>query len=156
VGKATWRTRTQASASGKPDTVVTLDAEIPERQLAMTMTSRAAETGAGMSHTIEIGFAQPNQLPFGGIAGVSKIVMKGAETELGDDLIGTSIAIGPGSYLFGLLGTPDAIRRNLELLRTRPCLGLLLLFANGPAPLPTLKRRPGQRAIDDALAKWGQ
>ncbi len=159
VGKATWRTRTQASdGSGNPETVLALDAEIPERQLAMTMTiARETETGGGMSHTFEIGFARPDQVPFGGISGVSKIVMKGAETELGDDLIGTSITVGPGNYLFGLLDTPDALRRNVELLRTRPWLGVLIVFGDGQAQMLNVEKgASGQRAIDDALAKWGQ
>jgi hypothetical protein len=159
VGKAAWRTATQTSSgSDKPETVVMVDAQIPESSLAMTMTiERDTEPGAGMSHMIEITFAQPDRLPFGGISAVPKIVMKATETDLGDDLVGTSIAVGPGNYLFGLLGTPDLIARNTQFLRTRPWLGVLINFADGPPQMLTVEKgASGQKAIEDALAKWGQ
>jgi hypothetical protein len=158
LGKATWRTTTETGASDKPETVVMLEAEIPERSLAMTVTiGRDSESGAAMSHVFEISFARPEQLPFGGISSVPKIVMKEAETDPGDDLVGTGTRVGPGSYLFGLLGTPDSIQRNIQLLRTRRWLGVLINFADGQAQmLNAEKGASGQKAIDEALAKWGQ
>ena len=156
VGKATWRTRTDAS-SGTPATVVVLEAEIPERQIALTMTlSREAE-GGGMSHTFELQFAHPDTLPFGGIATVPKIVMKDSETGLGDDLIGTNITVSPGSYLFGLLSTPDAVARNVEALRMRRWMGILINFGDGSTQtLNVEKGASGERTINEALAKWAQ
>jgi hypothetical protein len=159
LGKATWRTRTQTSgSSGTANTVVLIEAEIPERSLAMTLTiARDNEPGAGMSHMVDIEFAQPEQLPFGGITAVPRIVMKEAETDLGDDLVGTSIAVRPGNYLFGLLGTPDTIQRNMRLLRTRPWLGVLINFANGQSQTLNIEKgASGQKVIEEALAKWGQ
>jgi hypothetical protein len=156
LGKATWRTSTDSS-SGTPATLVVLEAEIPERQIALTMTIAREAEGGGMSHMFDLQFAHPDTLPFGGIAAVPKIVMKDSETGLGDDLLGTSITVGPGSYLFGLLSTPDALARNVEALRTRPWMGILINFGDGSAQtLSVEKGASGERVMNEALAKWGQ
>jgi hypothetical protein len=157
VGKATWQTRTESTESGKTVTVIMLDAQIPEQQIALTMAISREADGGGMSHMFELQFARPEALPFGGISSVPKIVMKGGETDLGDDLIGTSIPVDAGRYLFGLLGTPDALARNVQALRSRPWMGILINFAQGPARMLNVQKgSPGQKAINDALAKWGQ
>jgi len=157
VGKATWQTRTEAAQGGKSVTVIVLDAQIPERQIALTMSISREPDGGGMSHMFELQFAHPESLPFGGISSVPKIVMKASDTELGDDLIGTSIPVDPGRYLFGLLSTPDALTRNIEAMRSKPWMGILINFPQGPAQMLNVEKgSPGQRAINDALAKWGQ
>jgi hypothetical protein len=157
VGKATWQLRTDSSESGKSAALVVLDVQIPERQIALTMSiSREAE-GGGMSHMFELQFARPEALPFGGISTVPKIVMKTSETDLGDDLIGTSIPVGGGTYLFGLLGTQDALSRNVQALKSRPWFGILINFAQGQKQILNIEKgAAGQKAINDALAKWGQ
>jgi hypothetical protein len=156
LGKATWRTRTDSS-SGTPATVVVLEAEIPERQIALTMTIAREAEGGGMSHMFELQFAHPDTLPFDGITAVPKIVMKDLETGLGDDLLGTSITVSPGSYLFGLLSTPEALARNVEAMRTRAWMGILINFGDGSAQtLNVEKGASGQRVMNEALAKWGQ
>jgi hypothetical protein len=158
-GKATWRTRVEPdSSSGKPDTVVTLEAEIPDPHIVLTMTlSRVADAGAGMSHLLELQFAKPDQLPFGGISRISNIAMKGTETAAGESLVGTSINIAPGRFMFGLLGVTDVVQQNLEHLRTQNWLDFTIVFGNGMAYTLTVEKgASGERAIKDALAKWGQ
>jgi hypothetical protein len=157
VGKATWRTSTRTSnASAKPETVITIEAQIPERSLAMTMTiGRDSEPDAGISHMFEIAFARPEQLPFGGITSVSRIVMKASETDPGDDLLGKNITVAPGNYLFAL--QQGSLQRNVELLSSRPWLGVLINFANGSAQMLNVEKgASGQKAVADALAKWAQ
>jgi hypothetical protein len=158
-GKATWRTRAEPSASGgKPDTVVTLDAEIPDPHVVLTMTlSRVGDAGAGMSHLLELQFAKPEELPFGGISRVSNIALKGSETGISDSLVGTSINIAPGRFMYGLLGVADVVKQNMESLRTQKWLEFALIFGNGAAYTLTVEKgATGERAINDALAKWGQ
>jgi hypothetical protein len=158
IGKATWQTRAEATdAAGKSVTIVVLDAQVPERQIALTLSISREPEGGGMSHMFELQFAHPETLPFGGISDVPKIVMKGSETDPGEDLIGTSIPIDSSRYLFGLLGTPDALARNVAALRSRPWLGILISFMQGPAQMLNIEKgTAGQRAINDALVKWGQ
>jgi hypothetical protein len=158
-GKVVWRTRTEANGpSGQSDTVVALDVEIPEPHLALAISlSRVTDAGAGMSHLLEIRFARPEELPFGGIARITNIAMKGTQTDAGESLVGSSINIAPGQFMFGLLGVPDVVQQNVQRLRMQNWLDLLLLFGNGTAyTLSIEKGAGGQRAIDEALAKWGQ
>src|SRR5262249_4451696 len=55
AGKATWRTRTdQSGSSGKPETVVQLDVQVPDQQIDLTVSfSRNAEADGGLSHLFE-------------------------------------------------------------------------------------------------------
>jgi hypothetical protein len=157
-GRAIWGARTQPSGpAGKPDTVLTLEAEIPEPHLAVSMVlSRNAEAGAGMSHLLELRFAKPQELPHGGIAKIA-IAMKSSETEAGDALAGTSVAIAPGQFMFGLLGLPEIVQQNIQRLRSNGWLAINVVFADGSAyTLAVEKGAAGERAIDEALAKWGQ
>ena len=156
-GKAVWRTRTETNG-GKPDTIVTLDAEIPDQHIALTMTlSHIGDAGASMSHLLEMRFAKPEELPFGGISRISNIAMKGAETGSGESLVGTSINIAPGHFMFGLLGVEDVVRQNVQRLRTQNWLDITLIFANGAAYTLTIEKgASGERAVNEALAKWGQ
>jgi hypothetical protein len=158
-GKAVWRTRTEPNgAAGKTDTVVTVDAEIPQQHIALNLTlSRVTDAGAGMSHLLELRFAKPEELPFGGITRITNIAMKGTETDGGESLVGTSINIAPGQFMFGLLGVEDVVRANVQRLRAQSWLDLTLVFGSGATyTLSIEKGAGGQRAFNDAFAKWGQ
>jgi hypothetical protein len=158
-GKAVWRTRTVPNGpSGKPDMVVTVEVEIPEQHVALAMSlSREADASAGMSHLLELRFALPDQLPFGGISRVANIAMKGSQTEPGQSLVGTSINIAPGQFMFGLLGVPDVVQQNVQRLRTQNWFDLALIFANGaPYTLSVEKGASGEQALNEALAQWGE
>jgi hypothetical protein len=155
-GKAVWGTRMEPN-DGKPDIVVTVNAEIPDPHITLAMTlSRVGDSG-GMSHLLELQFAKPEELPFGGISRVSNIAMKAAETDAGESLVGTSINIAPGQFMFGLLGVEDVVKQNVQRLRTQGWLDFTIIFGNGAAyTLSIEKGASGQKAIDEALAKWGQ
>lgn len=158
-GKAIWRTRIDPNGpKGKPDMVVTLEAEIPQQHIALTMSlSRVGDAGAGMSHLLELTFAKPGELPFGGISRISNIAMKSAETESGESLVGSSIDIAPGHFMFGLLGVEDVVRQNVQRLRTQNWLDFTLVFASGaPYTLTIEKGASGEHAINEAFANWGQ
>jgi hypothetical protein len=159
AGKAVWRTQTEPNGpAGNPDLVVTLDVEIPEQHIALAMSlSRVVDAGAGMSHLIELRFAKPQELPFGGISRIPNISLKGTETESGESLVGTSIDIAPGQFMFGLLGVEDVIRQNVQRLRTQAWLDFIIVFANGAAYTLTVEKgASGERALNEAFAKWGQ
>jgi hypothetical protein len=158
-GKAIWRTRTEPSSSGgKPDTVVTLEVQIPEPKLALTATiSHVTDAGSSMSHLLELRFGQPQDAPMGGVSRVSNIGLKREETGAAESLVGTSINIAPGQFMFGLLGVEDVVKQNVERLRTQNWIDFTLIFGNGAAyTLSVEKGASGTRALNEALAKWGQ
>ena len=110
-----------------------------------------------MSHLLELRFAKPEELPFGGISRISNIAMKGAETEAGESLVGTSINIAPGQFMFGLLGVEDVVAQNVQRLRTQNWLDFTIIFASGAAYTLTVEKgASGERAFNEAFAKWGQ
>jgi hypothetical protein len=158
-GKATWGTRTETGGStGKPDTVVSLDVEFPEPHIALAMTiSRVADAGSAMSHLLELRFGQPQDMPFGGVARVSNIAMRGGRTDAAESMVGTSINIAPGQFMFGLLGVEDVIKENVRRLRTQSWLDVTVIFESGAAyTLSVAKGASGERAVNEALANWGQ
>ena len=74
-----------------------------------------------------------------------------------NSLVGTSINIAPGQFMFGLLGVEDVVRANVQRLRTQGWLDLTLVFANGATyTLSIEKGAGGERAFNEAFAKWGQ
>jgi hypothetical protein len=71
--------------------------------------------------------------------------------------VGTSINIAPGQFMFGLLGVPDVVQQNVQRLRTQNWLDFALIFANGaPYTLSVEKGASGERAVNEALAQWGE
>jgi len=158
-GKAIWRTRMEPTGpAGKSDMLVTLDVEIPEPHIALTMKlSHVGEAGASMSHLLEMGFAKPEELPFGGILRISNIGTKATETGASESLVGTTINFAPGQFMFGLLGMEDVVRQNVERLRTRNWLEFTIIFANGAAYMLAIEKgASGESAFNEAFAKWGQ
>jgi hypothetical protein len=158
-GTAVWRTRMEPTGpAGKSDMLVTLDAEIPEPHIALTMKlSHVGEAGGSMSHLLELGFAKPEELPFGGISRIANIGTKATETGASESLVGTTINFAPGQFMFGLLGMKDVVGQNVERLRTQNWLELTIIFANGAAyRLAIEKGASGERAFNEAFAKWGQ
>jgi hypothetical protein len=158
-GKAIWRTRTEpGSAGGKPDTVVTLEVQIPDPKIDLSATiSRVVDAGSSMSHLLELQFGRPQDAPFGGVSRISNIGLKDTQTNAAESLIGTSINIAPGQFMFGLLGVEDVVKQNVERLRTQSWIDFTLIFGSGAAyTLSVEKGVSGTRAMDEALAKWGQ
>jgi hypothetical protein len=158
-GTAVWRTRMEPTGpAGKSEMLVTLDAEIPEPHIALAMKlSHVGEAGGSMSHLLELGFAKPEELPFGGISRISNIGMKAAATGASESLVGTTINFAPGQFMFGLLEMKDVVGQNVERLRTQNWLELTIIFANGAAyRLAIEKGASGERAFNEAFAKWGQ
>jgi hypothetical protein len=154
-GRATWQTRAEPE---KSDLIVTLDAEVADPPVALAMTlARVTDSSSGMSHLFELSFRSPAQSPLGGVARVSNIAMRTSQDGTGESLIGTSVNIAPGHFMFGLLGVADVVHDNLQRLRGEGWLDFTLVFGNGATyTLSVEKGASGGRAMSDALASWGQ
>src|SRR5262245_45666336 len=154
-GRARWRTRTEATASGSRSTVITLDLLIPERGLAMAMAIRRDGEDVAMTHLLEFKFTDPQGAALDGISGVSNIVMKQADGSRGSALAGLSIKVAPGVFLFGLSADKDDARHNAEALRMLSRLDIPVTFADGSTATISLnKGESGERVFDAALADW--
>ena len=100
AGSATWRTESISPGPGQPpELAIRVDVEIPERNLAMTMSIRRnQDPSLPASHTFDIIFKLPADFSFGGIANVPGILMKQAENARGVPLAGLVVRVTTGFF----------------------------------------------------------
>ena len=159
VGSVTWRTDTVSPTAGQaPEIAVKADLEIPERRVNMTMSVRRnSDKALPASHTIEIMFNLPADIPFGGISNVPGILMKQSEQTRGSPLAGLAVKVTSGFFLIGLSAAEGDMQRNLQLLKERSWFDIPLVYNNGRrAILAIEKGTPGERAFKEAFAAWGE
>ena len=109
------------------------------------------------SHTVEILFSTPADFSAGGISDVPAVLLGDTERGAGAPLTGLRVKVTNGFFLVGLTSTEDIVRRNMQLLKSRPWLHLHIVYNNGQHALLLLEKGvPGDRAVEDALNAWGQ
>jgi hypothetical protein len=158
VGSAYWRTRLEpAEPAGGPETVITLEIEVPERELSLTITMRRNNAqGSAISHLIEFRFIRAKKDPLDEISQVLGILMKTAERSGGTELAGRVANVMSGVFLLGLSGADDDKQRNLRLLKEREWLDIPFRYKDGSRHIIAIERgAAGARAIDEALREWG-
>jgi len=159
VGSVVWRTETVPSGAGQaPELAVKGELEIPDRRVNMTMrVRRNSDKALPASHTIEIMFNLPADIPFGGISNVPGILMKQSEQTRGSPLAGLAVKVTSGFFLIGLSAAEGDMQRNLQLLKERSWFDIPLVYNNGRrAILAIEKGTPGERAFKEAFAAWGE
>jgi len=156
-GTVVWRTETVAVGPGRaPDLALRADIDIPDRKMNVRLVIRRnMDASFPASHTLEIQFVNPGD-PFGGVSSVRGMRAKNAEAANGS-VFGLSEPekIKEGDILFAL---PDTqLEQNIQLLRDRPWFDIAFFYNNGRrAVLAFEKGTPGDRAVGQALAAWGQ
>ena len=109
------------------------------------------------SHTVEILFSTPPDFSAGGVADVPAVFLGDTERAAGAPLTGLRVKVTNGFFLIGLSSMDDVVRRNMQLLKSRPWLHLHIVYNNGQQALLLLEKGvPGERAVEDALNAWGQ
>ncbi|HLL26837.1 MAG TPA: hypothetical protein VKT73_04195 [Xanthobacteraceae bacterium] len=156
-GTVVWRTETVSVGPGRaPDLALRVDIDIPDRKMNVSLLLRRnMDASFPASHTLEIQFNTPGD-PFGGISTVRGMRAKNAEAANGSVLIMSEPEkIKDGDILFAL---PDTqLEQNVQLLRERPWFDIAFFYNNGRrAVLAFEKGTPGEQAISNALAAWGQ
>jgi len=156
-GSVVWRTENVSVGPGRaPDLALRIEVEIPDRKMSVSLLLRRnMDASFPASHTLEIQFNSPGD-PFGGISNVRGMRAKNAEAANGSVLIlSEPEKIKEGDILFAL---PDTqLEQNIQLLRERPWFDIAFFYNNGRrGVLAFEKGTPGERAINDALAAWGQ
>jgi hypothetical protein len=157
VGSAIWRTETVTAGPGQPPEVaIRADVEVPERKVAMTWSLRRnTDKGLPATHTVDIMFKLPADFPAGGISNVPGILMKQAEQTRGVPLAGLAVKITPAFYLIGLSDAEADKERNLQLLKERSWIDILVVYNdNRRAILALEKGTAGERVFADAFKVW--
>jgi hypothetical protein len=158
VGRAIWQTSSDASASADSGPVLSIDVEIPQKDLALKISlQRGTDGGAVISHFVEFRFTGPNQSPSDAVVDVVGILMKNDELSRGIELVGKIVNVHPGVFLMGLSGAEADVSRNLALLRDRPWLDIPIVLKGGSRSILAIEKgSTGQNAVKEALSTWGQ
>jgi hypothetical protein len=156
VGRATWQTSPGSAGDAGP--VLSVDVNIPQRDLALRISlQRAADGGTVISHVVEFRFTKSNQSPSDEVRDVLGILMKSDEHARGIELVGKVVNVHPGVFLMGLSGAEADIDRNLSLLRDRPWLDIPIILKGGSRSIVAIEKGPtGHNALKEVLATWGQ
>lgn len=158
-GTVTWKTETYNAGPGlPPDIGIRGDIQIPERRISISFTLRRnLDQALPASHTVEIGFALPQDFAYGGISNVPGIRMKQTESAQGAPLAGLSVRVNPTYFLVGLSAVPTDKQRNIQLLQTRPWIDVPLVYTNNKRGIIAFEKGPtGEQAFQDAFAAWGE
>jgi hypothetical protein len=158
VGSVVWRTEPVKGAGGASDISVRADIEIPDRKFRMTMSFRRnTDTSLPASHTAELTFALPQDFAGGGVSNVPGILMKSNEQARGTPLAGLAVKVTDGFFLVGLSNVEADRARNLQLLKERSWFDIPLVYTNQRRAIIAIEKgSPGERAFNDAFAKWGE
>ena len=72
-------------------------------------------------------------------------------------LTGRVMRVAPGVFLFGLVGSDSDREQNLRYLKELAWFDIPLIYRNGFGWRPAVEKgAAGERAINEALATWGQ
>jgi hypothetical protein len=157
TGSVTWRTeQTPSAAGGPPDLAVVAEARIPGQPLGMTMTiHRNRDRTLPASHTIDIKFDLPPDMPNGGILNVAAVQLKGDDENPGQKLAGSVVKVSPDYFLVGLSAIEMDMRLNLQLLKDRPWFDILFVYGNNHRAILSLEKGiTGEKVMAEALAQW--
>jgi hypothetical protein len=109
------------------------------------------------SHKVEIVFTLPPDFPHGGISHVPGILMKPGETTRGVPLGGIALKVMTNSFLIGLSSVDADMQRNIELLKEQSWIDIPVIYGDGKRAIIAVEMgAPGERALNNAFATWGQ
>ncbi len=159
VGSAVWRTEMVSPGRGqKPDIAAQADIEIPAQNMSISWSLRRNDDSRlAASHTVEIVFTLPPDFPHGGIANVPGMLMKPGETTRGVPLRGIAVKFATNSFRIGLSSVEADMQRNIELLKEQSWIDIPVVYGDGKRAIIAVEMgAPGERALNDAFAAWGQ
>ncbi len=155
-GTVSWSLQNEQDANDKPSPTVQGQITIPGRGLSALITfKRNTDPSLPASHLVEIVFSVGTGFEGGAIDSVQRIAMKSTEQDRGNALIAVPAKITDDFHMIALNDFPDALKTNLELMRTRDWIDIPVSYRNGRRALLTLQKgADGKAAFDSALREW--
>jgi hypothetical protein len=155
-GNVAWSLQSEADADGKSSPTVQGQLSIPGRGLSALITfKRNTDPSLPASHLVEIVFSVSPGFEGGAIDSVQRIAMKSTEQDRGNALIAVPAKITDDFHMIALNDFPDALKTNLELMRTRDWIDIPVSYRNGRRALLTMQKGPeGKAAFETALREW--
>lgn len=157
-GRVAWSVIEETDSSGKPVQVLAAQAEIPDRNIAVSVRIKPnTDASLPASHLVEIQYQLPEGFTGKDVANVPGLVMKPTEEARGDALMGASVKVAPGFFWIALSSIDNERDRNLALLRERGWIDIPMLYETGKRAILTLEKgTPGARALEQVMASWSK
>jgi hypothetical protein len=158
LGKAVWRSTLGAARDGQgPAAILYLDAEIPERKLALRLTMQPEVPGGAISHLIHLRFVLPDGQPDTAIDSLVSILTRTDDATGRTNLPGSIVTVAPGVFLFGLDGQPNARQAGMRQLRQMRWMDVPLRYRNGARGVLAIEiDAEGKKIINGVIAMWEQ
>lgn len=155
-GSVSWSLQQENDNDGRPSPTVQGQITVPGRGLSALITfKRNTDPSLPASHLIEIVFSVSPGFEGGAIDSVQRIAMKSTEQDRGNALIAVPAKITDDFHMIALNDFPDAMKTNLELLKSRNWIDIPVSYRNGRRALLTLQKgNDGIAAFDKALSEW--
>ena len=158
VGSVIWRTEMWRAGTGSGfDPAIRADIEIPERRITISLLilRDLNQAQQATSHSIEIIFDLPSDLPFGFIQNVPGVLMKQGEQMRGSPLRGATTKLTSEYFLIGLSAVEKDRQRNVQLMREHGWFDIAIVYNNGRrATLTIEKGTSGERVFQEAFKIW--
>ncbi len=154
-GTVTWSVKTD-DQDGRKEKMIQGDISVPGRKMSAIFTLRKNnDPTLPASHIIELTFSLPKEFEGRGIESVLRISMKDKEQEQGDPLVAVPAKITDYFHMIALNAFADAVKTNLNLLKSRDWMDIPVTYSNGRRALLTLQKGPeGQKVFDEVISSW--
>lgn len=154
-GTVTWSVKTD-DQDGHKGKMIQGDISVPGRKMSAIFTLRKNnDPTLPASHIIELTFSLPKEFEGRGIESVLRISMKEKEQEQGDPLVAVPAKITDYFHMIALNSFADAVKTNLNLLKSRDWMDIPVTYSNGRRALLTLQKGPdGQKVFDEVISSW--
>ncbi|MDO9415092.1 hypothetical protein [Pararhizobium sp.] len=156
-GTVVWSVKEESpGGDAKPEPAIQGQITVPDRGVTALMTiKRNADASLPASHIIEFVFSLPESFEGGGIENVQRVAMKQTEQDRGDALIAVPAKVTDDFHMIALNDFPEAVTRNLELLRSRDWIDIPLTYRNGRRALITMEKgSTGVEAFNTVMRNW--
>ncbi len=154
-GTVTWSVKND-DQDGHKGKMIQGDISVPGRKMSAIFALRKNnDPTLPASHIIELTFSLPKEFEGRGIESVLRISMKDKEQEQGDALVAVPAKITDYFHMVALNAFADAVKNNLNLLKTRDWIDIPVTYSNGRRALLTLQKGPeGQKVFDEVISSW--
>lgn len=154
-GTVTWSVKND-DQDGHKGKMIQGDISVPGRKMSAIFALRKNnDPTLPASHIIELTFSLPKEFEGRGIESVLRISMKDKEQEQGDPLVAVPAKITDYFHMIALNAFADAVKNNLNLLKSRDWIDIPVTYSNGRRALLTLQKGPeGQKVFDDVISSW--
>ncbi|MET3614744.1 hypothetical protein ABID16_003081 [Rhizobium aquaticum] len=154
-GTVTWSVKND-DQDGHKGKMIQGDISVPGRKMSAIFALRKNnDPTLPASHIIELTFSLPKDFEGRGIESVLRISMKDKEQEQGDALVAVPAKITDYFHMVALNAFADAVKNNLNLLKSRDWIDIPVTYSNGRRALLTLQKGPeGQKVFDEVISSW--